>query len=92
MENHIESVVLLIGSSVLNPLTVFNISVPELSYSHCEKQHSSRQHIDNVFRWVIIIMYIILLYILQRIVYKMYEYLKIKLNKKYTKSLIKIDH
>lgn len=50
VENHIESVVILIGSSVLNPLTVFNINVPELSYSHCEKQHSSRQHIDNVFR------------------------------------------
>jgi len=50
VENHIESVVILIGSSVLNPLTVFNINVPELSYSHSEKQHSSRQHIDNVFR------------------------------------------
>lgn len=53
MKNHIESVVILIGSSVLNPSTVLNISVPELSYSHCEKQHSSRQHIDNVFRYVL---------------------------------------
>jgi len=48
--NHIESVVILIGSSVLNPLTVFNIYVPELTYSHCEKTHSSRQHINNVFK------------------------------------------
>lgn len=50
MENHIDSVVILIGSSVLNPLTVFNIYVPKLSYSHCGKQHSARQHIDNVFK------------------------------------------
>ncbi|XP_050529914.1 uncharacterized protein LOC126899259 [Daktulosphaira vitifoliae] len=51
--NHIETVVILIGSNVLNPLTVFNIHVPELSYSHCEKKHSSRQHIDNVFRSIL---------------------------------------
>lgn len=50
MKNHIESVVILIGSSVLNPLTVFNINVPELSYTHCEKEHSSRKHIDSVFK------------------------------------------
>lgn len=50
VQNHIETVVILFGSSVLNPLTVFNIHVPELSYSHCETQHSSRQHIDNVFK------------------------------------------
>ncbi|VVC41299.1 Mad1/Cdc20-bound-Mad2 binding protein [Cinara cedri] len=49
-ENHIESVVILIGSNILNPLTVFNIYVPELTYSHCENQHSSRKHIDNVFQ------------------------------------------
>ncbi|XP_050435028.1 uncharacterized protein LOC126842186 isoform X2 [Adelges cooleyi] len=53
MTNHIETVVILIGSNVLNPLTVFNIHVPELSYSHSDKQHSSRQHIDNVFRSIL---------------------------------------
>lgn len=49
-KNHIESVAILIGSSILNPLTVFNINVPELNYSHQEKHHSARQHIDNVFK------------------------------------------
>lgn len=49
-ENHIESVVILFGANVLNPLTVFNIYVPKLSYSHCEKQHSSRNHIHHLFK------------------------------------------
>lgn len=50
MKNHIESVVILIGSNILNPLTVFNINVPELNYTHSEKHHFTRQHIDNVFK------------------------------------------
>jgi len=50
MENHIETVTIIIGSNIFNPLTVFNIRVPKFSYSHFEQQHTSRKHIDNLFK------------------------------------------
>lgn len=48
--DRVEEVVILLGTSFLNPQEMFRICIPSLNYSHLEKHHSTRKNSRNLFK------------------------------------------
>ncbi|XP_065211823.1 uncharacterized protein LOC135839635 [Planococcus citri] len=51
--DRVEEIVIMLGTSFLNPQEVFRIRIPSLNYSHLDKHHSTRKNCRNLFRSMI---------------------------------------